>query len=175
MIEQDLNDERTRTTNFISEQNQPSGTSQIAYLKIKNMIATIDKRYVLKSVYLILFLALVPSVVFAEAEINTTLEDNLIILLDYSGSTLTFREYIQSNALYSIQNIAPESNASVVFFGGFIKSSNFTLWTLWRTKISLKILFLMLQEKSVTLPTITLRRDLMKQEEYYITPPVRNR
>lgn len=60
----------------------------------------------------------------AEVEINTTLEDNLVILLDYSGSTVSFRPSIQSNAIYSIQNIEYDSNVSVVVYGGYIKNSN---------------------------------------------------
>jgi hypothetical protein len=84
-----------------------------------------NRKYILHSICLILFsILLLSSIAYAEIEINTTLEDNLVILLDYSGSTAQFREYIQSNALYSIRNIDNSSNVSVLFYGGFIKSSN---------------------------------------------------
>lgn len=83
-----------------------------------------NRKYILHSICLILFsILLLSNVVSAEVEINTTLEDNIVILLDYSGSTISFRENIQSNALYSIRNIKHDSNISVVFYGGFIKST----------------------------------------------------
>lgn len=76
---------------------------------------------------LILFLTLLllSITASAEIEINTTLllEDNLVILLDYSGSTIGFREYIQSHAIHSIQNVENNSNVSIVVYGGFIKST----------------------------------------------------
>ncbi len=77
------------------------------------------------TICLILFSTLLLSInASAEVEINTTLEDNLVILMDYSGSTIYFRPYIQSNAIYSIQNIEDDSNISIVVYGGYIKNSN---------------------------------------------------
>ena len=77
------------------------------------------------TVCLILFSPLVLSTAASdEVEINTTLEDNLVILMDYSGSTSSFRQYIQSNAIYSIQNMEAGSNVSIVVYGGYIKNSN---------------------------------------------------
>ncbi len=75
------------------------------------------------SLFLIFSLTLFLPAASADTEINITLEDNLVILLDYSGSTAPFREYIQSNAIYSVRSIGDYSNISVVFYGGFIKSS----------------------------------------------------
>ncbi len=74
---------------------------------------------------LILFSTLLLSITAsAEVEINTSLEDNLVILMDYSGSATDFRPYIQSNVIYSIQNIESYSNVSVVVYGGYIRNSN---------------------------------------------------
>ncbi len=83
-------------------------------------------KFVSYLVCLIIFLTLLLSITAsAEIELNTTLplEDNLVILLDYSGSTSGFREYIQSHAIHSIQNVENDSNVSIVVYGGFIKST----------------------------------------------------
>ena len=77
------------------------------------------------TICLILFSTLLLSIIgAAEVEINATLEDNLVILLDYSGSTISLRPSIQANAIYSIQKIEDYSNVSVVVYGGYIKNSN---------------------------------------------------
>lgn len=86
----------------------------------------INPKFVSYSVCLILSLTLILSITAsAEIETNTTLplEDNLVILLDYSGSSIGFREYIQSHAIHSIQNVENDSNVSIVVYGGFIKST----------------------------------------------------
>lgn len=89
------------------------------------MIIKFNRKYSFYSIYLVLFsILLISNIASAEVEINATLEDNIVILLDYSFSTTPFREYIQSNAIYSIQNIEPDSNVSVIVYGGFIKNSN---------------------------------------------------
>ena len=90
----------------------------------RSMIIKTNRKCILHTIYLVLFsILLLSSTASAVVEINITLEDNLVILLDYSGSTVPFREYIQSNALYSIQNIDNDSNVSIVIYGGFIKST----------------------------------------------------
>ncbi|MCK4797036.1 MAG: VWA domain-containing protein, partial [Spirochaetes bacterium] len=89
------------------------------------MIIKFNRKYSFHSIYLVLFLILlISNIASAEVEINATLEDNLVILLDYSGSTVQFREAIESNAIYSIQNIESDTNVSVVVYGGFTKKSN---------------------------------------------------
>lgn len=90
------------------------------------MIIKTNRKCILHSICLILvsILLLLSNIASAVVEINTTYEDNLVILLDYSGTTIPFRPYIQSNALYSIQNIEDKSNVSVVVYGGFINNSN---------------------------------------------------
>lgn len=89
------------------------------------MIIKTNRKCILHSICLILVsILLLSSTASAVVETNTTLSDNLVILLDYSGSTVSFRPYIQSNAIYSIQNIEDDSNVSVVVYGGYIKNSN---------------------------------------------------
>ncbi len=91
---------------------------------LENNILKTGRKYILSTIFIILYLTLLLSIIVtAEVEINTTLEDNLVILLDYSGSTVSFRPYIQLNAIYSIQNIEDYSNISVVIYGGYIKNS----------------------------------------------------
>ncbi len=78
------------------------------------------------TICLILFSTLLLSITAsAEIEINTTLplEDNLVILLDYSGGTVGFREDIQAHAIHSIQNVENDSNVSIVVYGGFINNT----------------------------------------------------
>lgn len=83
------------------------------------------RKYISAIIFLILFVTQILFITAsAEVEINATLEDNLVILLDYSGSTVSFRPYIQSNAIYAIQNIECDSNVSVMVYGGYIKNSN---------------------------------------------------
>lgn len=101
------------------------------------MIIMTNRKYILYSICLILFSILIlSSIASAEIEINTTLEDNLVILLDYSssggssgcyldiGSIDCTRKSIQSNAIYFIRNIEDDINVSVVVYGGFVNSSN---------------------------------------------------
>ncbi|MCZ7357213.1 MAG: VWA domain-containing protein [Candidatus Methanoperedens sp.] len=90
-----------------------------------NKVFRISRKYILSTICIILSFTLLLSIIgTAEVEINATLEDNLVILLDYSGSTASLRPYIQSNAIYSIHNIEADSNVSVVVYGDGIKNSN---------------------------------------------------
>lgn len=101
------------------------------------MIIKTNHQYVLYSIGLISFsILLLSGIASAENEINTTLDNNLVILLDYSssggssgcyldiGSDDCTRKSIQSNAIYFIRNIEDNTNVSVVIYGGFVNSSN---------------------------------------------------
>lgn len=74
---------------------------------------------------ILLSILLLSTTASAIVETNTTLllEDNLVILLDYSGNSVPYRENIQHHALHSIQNIKNDSNVSIVVYGGFINST----------------------------------------------------
>ena len=96
-----------------------------------------NHEYILYSICLIPFsILLLSGIASAENEINTTSDNNLVILLDYSssggssgcyldiGSNDCTRKSIQSNAIYFIHNIEDNTNVSVVIYGGFVNSSN---------------------------------------------------
>lgn len=89
---------------------------------LENKILKKSHKYIVSTICIILSFSIIGS---AEVEINTTLEDNLVILLDYSGSATDFRPYIQSNAIYSVHNIQDEVNVSVVVYGSNIYSIDY--------------------------------------------------
>jgi hypothetical protein len=87
--------------------------------------SNLEFKYSISTIYIIVYLASLLTASATEVEINATVEDNIVILLDYSASATNFRPYIQSNAVYSVQNIQADVNVSVVVYGSNVYSVDY--------------------------------------------------
>jgi hypothetical protein len=125
---------------------------------------------------LILFLTLLlPSIASAKVQINTTIEDNLVILIDYSGSTLGFRDEIQTHTINSIRSVENDANVSIVVYGGFIKRTELYPMDSQENRSILENFVHNLTGKYGDVAYNNGIKALRRQEKYCTTPLVQNR